>query len=404
MIPPRCWRGSFGNWASDVASIVVSGALANKAGNGGAAWTRLSWILGLMRLGHDVHFVEQISPGVCVDESGAGCAIERSVNLAFFRDVTEGFGFGARSALISEAGDDIIGLSLKEMAQVADTADLLVNISGHLTLEGLKPRFRRRAFIDLDPGFTQYWHQEGLAEERLCDHHHYFTVGANVGTPRCDIPTGEITWRPIRQPVVLEHWPVTGCTDRARLTTVSSWRGPFGRVTHNGVQSGVKAHEFRKFATIPTLASPHFEVALDVHPADQRDVDLLRRNDWTVVDPVGVTADPAAFRRYIQESGGEFSVAQGIYVDTRSGWFSDRTVRYLSSGKPALVQDTGLSPTYPLGQGLLAFRTLEEAVSGANAISRDYDVHARAARDIAEEYFDSDKVLGALLQEVGVSA
>ena len=126
----------------------------------------------------------------------------------------------------------------------------------------------------------------------------------------------------------------------------------------------------------------------------------LRTNGWTVVDPRCVVPDPHAFRRYVQHSSAEFSVAQGIYVATQSGWFSDRTVRYLASGKPALVQDTGWSRKYPNRCGLLSFRTLEEAVDGAERIARDYPAHARAARAIAEEFFDSDRVLSVLMETV----
>src|SRR5262249_12092203 len=123
---------------------------------------------------------------------------------------------------------------------------------------------------------------------------------------------------------------------------------------------------------------------------------------WHITDPRKVAGDPAGFLRYVQESGAEFSVAQGIYVETNCGWFSDRSVRYLASGKPVLVQDTGFGRHLPVGEGLVAFGTLDEAVEGAERIARDYDRHSRAARAIAEEHFDSDRVLGRLLQEVGV--
>lgn len=385
-----------------MALIVVCGALANKPGNGGAAWTRLSWVLGLERLGHDVYFVEQIAPETCADASGATCDFDQSVNLAYFRHVTGRFGFGSRSALVSAVDRRTVGLSWKELVHVADAADLLVNISGHLTLDTLKPRFRKRVFIDLDPGYTQHWHQAGQAEDKLQDHLYYFTVGENVGRPGCSIPTGDILWRPIRQPVVLDEWPASTDATRARFTTVASWRGPYGRVMHNGVQCGLKAHEFKKFLALPTLTSQRFEIALDVHPADQQDVELLRRNGWTVVEPKHIACDPFTFRQYIQASGAEFSVAQGIYVETHSGWFSDRTVRYLASGKPVLVQDTGFGRTYPVGCGLVPFRSLDEAVRGADLIARDYDVHARVARALAEEFFDSDKVLERLLRTVGI--
>ena len=174
-------------------------------------------------------------------------------------------------------------------------------------------------------------------------------------------------------------------------------------MTHNGVQFGVKAHEFRKFLALPTCTDHEFEIALDVHPADRQDVESLVGHGWRIADPRQVAADPFAFRRYIQESSAEFSVAQGIYVDTCSGWFSDRTVRYLASGKPVLVQDTGFGQTYPVGCGLVAFRTLQEAVRGAEGINRDYGRHARAAREIAEGFFDSDKVIQTLLETVEVA-
>src|SRR5207245_8084387 len=132
--------------------------------------------------------------------------------------------------------------------------------------------------------------------------------------------------------------------------------------------------------------------------------EALCQHGWRLVDPRVAVSHPGAFRRYVQASGAEFSAAQGIYVETESGWFSDRTVRYLSSGKPALVQDTGFSRNYPVGEGLIAFQSLEEAVVGAERIQRDYDNHCRAARALAEAYFDSDKVLGRLIHEVGVAA
>ena len=92
-------------------------------------------------------------------------------------------------------------------------------------------------------------------------------------------------------------------------------------------------------------------------------------------------------------------MAQGVYVETRSGWFSDRTTRYLASGKPALVQETGLSSAIETGAGLLTFETLDGAVAGAAAILSDHAGHSAAARRLAEEYFDSDRVLTRLLED-----
>src|SRR6187402_1709890 len=189
-----------------MATIVVSGALANKPGNGGAAWTRLSWALGFKQLGYDVFFLEQIAPSICVDDRGLACPVERSVNRAYFDAVTTHFGLD--SALVIEGERRSLGTPWAALPDIAEAADMLVNISGHLTDAALKPRFRNRLFIDLDPGYTQLWHAAGLAEDRLRDHDFYFSVGENIGQPFCDVPLGGIPWRPIRQPVVLDEWPV----------------------------------------------------------------------------------------------------------------------------------------------------------------------------------------------------
>jgi hypothetical protein len=204
-----------------------------------------------------------------------------------------------------------------------------------------------------------------------------------------------------RPPVVLEHWPVARAARSNRFTTVGSWRGTFGKIEIDGRSFGQKAHEFRKFVTLPLHRSYCFELALDIHPAEVSDLESLHANRWRLVDPYCASGDPEKFRDYVQGSSAEFSVAQGIYVDTNSGWFSDRTVRYLASGKPALVEDTGFSSTLPVGRGLIAFRTLDEAIAGADSIVEDYEAHCAAARRLAEDVFDAEKVLSALLRETG---
>jgi hypothetical protein len=382
---------------------MVSSAIANKPLNGGNAWAVLSWILGLRELGFRVYFVEQIGRESCVDAAGVVTAFEDCTNLTYFKQATEQFGLDGSAALIYEDGEQVHGLPYAELLDIAEAADLLINITGHLTLEPLMSRLRRKAYLDLDPGFTQFWHASGDAGPRLGGHDFYFTVGENIGTRSSPIPTGGIRWRPTRQPVVLDHWPVSWKGDRSRFTTVATWRGPYGPISHDGKTFGLKVHEFRKFIELPEGTQQTFEIALDIHPAEEEDLSLLRRHGWRLVDPRVAVPDPDTFRCYVQGSGAEFSVAQGIYVETRSGWFSDRTVRYLASGKPALVQDTGFGRNYPVGEGLVAFSTPEQAIAGAERIGRDYEKHCRAARALAEEYFDSDRVLGPFAEEVGVA-
>jgi hypothetical protein len=369
-----------------MASVLVAGALANRPLNGGGAWVRLSYLLGFRRLGIDVTFLEQ-GPW-----NG-----DASTAKGFFADFVEQFGLAGDAALIDGDGRTVSGLPCDELLERAVAADLLLNIGGNLTWPRLLQRARRTAYLDLDPAFTQFWHAQGLLA--VPDHDAYFTIGENVGTPPCAIPTNGLRWRATRPPVVLRDWPAVHGAEPAPFTTVASWRGPFGRVEHEGKRFGLKLDEFRRFVDLPRLTRHEFELALDIHPGEERDLRLLCQHGWRLADPRRAAGDPFAFRRYVQRSAAEFSVAKGIYVETDSGWFSDRTVRYLASGKPVLVQDTGFSRNLPTGEGLIAFRTLDEAVAGADAIASDYHRHSRAARLLAEEHFDSDVVLGRLLAE-----
>jgi hypothetical protein len=200
---------------------------------------------------------------------------------------------------------------------------------------------------------------------------------------------------------VLTEWPVANGGDPDRFTTIGAWRGAFGPVHFGGRTYSLKVHEFRKVLELPRRAPQRFEIALDIHPGDQRDREALEASGWTLVDPRAKVPGPLEFRDYVQGSGAEFSVAQGIYVETNSGWFSDRTVRYLAAGRPVLVQDTGFSANLPVGEGLLAFSDLEGAVAGAQRIAADYDHHRVAARAIAESHFDSDIVLPRFLEQAG---
>lgn len=366
-----------------MARILVSGAIANKPLSGGEAWVRLSWLRGLRQLGHEVCLVEQI---------------ERAdpVNLETFRTAVAALAPDCPIALLSEDGPGE-GLTLEEVVAWARGADLLVNISGHLAIEAVKEGPRHRAFVDVDPGFTQIWAEEGT-DARLDGHDTYFTVGENLGRPECSIPTAGREWLPLPPPVTLADWPVVPVPAAAGFTTVATWRSPLGTLAHGDVVFEGKHHQWRRLIELPRQVQQPFEIALQIDPADEADEIALEVNGWRLVDPREVAGDPLAFRSYVQASAAELSVAHPVYVDTNSGWVSDRTVRYLASGRPALVQDTGIGGRYPVGEGLLTFRTLAEAVAGAEAIAGDYEAHARAARALAEANFDSDLVLSRFLE------
>lgn len=393
---------------SSPSTAVVAGALANKPWSGGEAWVRLSWIRGLQRLGWEVVFVEQIASAGCVDALGRPAAWEESENRRFFDRVVADFSLAGSAVVIVDGGRVFHGMSRDELLDRAASARLLLNISGHLDWPPLFDRLANRVYLDIDPGFTQFWQAQSTPGARLEGHDAYYTVGRNVGAADCCIPTCGIRWRHVLPPVVLDDWPVAAADGSAetldrgagRFTTVASWRGPFGPIVHEGRTFGLKVHEFRKFLDLPTRTGLPFAIALAIHPADAADRDRLLASGWRLADPAAVAADPHAFRDYVSGSLAEFSVAQGVYVDTHSGWFSDRTVRYLAAGRPAVVQDTGFNRHLPTGTGLMTFRTPAEAAAAAADVVARYDEHRIAARAIAELHFDSDRVLSALLADL----
>jgi hypothetical protein len=383
--------------------VVVAGALASKWRNGGEAWVRLSWLRAFQQIGFDVYFVEQIPEAGLVDAFGAPAAWDEAANPDYFAGVMAEFGLENRSSLLYAPGNRWAGIPPKELEAVTAEAELLVNISGNLTLQPLLNRFRRRVYVDIDPGFTQYWHVQGRLGRTLEDHDFHFTIGENIGKPACPIPDGGIRWLPTRQPVVLDDWPPSPSPACHRLTTVGSLRGPYGRIQHDGRLFGLKIHEMRRFVPLAARVNPTLEMALSIGAGDERDRSLLADSGWRLVDPGAVVGGPQEFRDYVRGSDGEFSVAQGIYVETESGWFSDRTARYLASSKPAVVQDTGFASNLPVGEGLVTFRTLSEAAGAVQAVWSDYERHCRRARQIAEEFFESGKVVINLLEQVGVA-
>jgi hypothetical protein len=387
-----------------VAGAIVAGALANKPRNGGEAWVRLSWVLGLARLGFDTCFVEQIESGECVDEEGAGVDFAASLNRSYFESVVGEFGLAGRSSLLCDGGSEAAGLGLEQVVERAADADLLVNISGHLSVERVLKGPRTSLYVDLDPGFTQAWHVDRGVPFSLSAHDRYASVGLNLGSPACPIPDCGIEWIPTLPPVVLERWPrrepPPGPT---RFTTVATWRSPYGRLEIGGREMELKHHRFRRLVELPEkVAGAEFEIALDIHPGDAADLEALRAHGWKVVDPVAAAGTPRRFLEYVGASAAEFSVAQGVYADTASGWFSDRSAAYLASGHPALVQDTGLAAVLPPDGGPLAFDGLEDAAAAAERIGAELERQSEAARAFAVRHLDSDVVLGRLLGLLGI--
>lgn len=380
--------------------VIVAGSLAQRPGYGGHAWVFLQYLLGFRRLGYGVLFLDWLEETMCRDRAGRPCAVEDSWNVQYLADVMRCAGLGDAWSVNCNQGARTLGLSREAVLGKAKGADLVLNVMGFLADGEILGLPRKRAFLDIDPGFGQMWQDLGLATV-FGGHDAYVTIGENIGQPGCTIPTCGLQWIASPQPVVLEEWPVAAAANDAPFTSIASWRGPFGPVEYAGQTYGLRVHEFRKFVTLPSITERRFDLALDIDASEEKDLALLRENGWGLLDPRATVAGTDDYRAFIQRSKAELMVAKNMYVRSHGGWVSDRSICYLASGKPVLAQDTGFSRRYPVGEGLLAFKTLEEARAGVEEISRNYARHGHAARAVAEEYFDSDKVLARLLEKIG---
>jgi hypothetical protein len=382
-------------------TVIIAGSVAQRPGRGGHTWVFLQYLLGFKDLGWDAILLDRLEPEMCFDADGQPCGLEDSVNLRYLQDVLRGFDLAGSYALLYDRGKQCLGLSRAEIMERVESASLLINVNGFITAEEILSRARLRVFLDIDPGFAQMWRALGL-HDAFPNHDIYLTVGENIGQPDCTIPTCGLEWVTTPQPVVLESWPSQSPGGKL-FTSVGSWRGPFGPIEYRGVTYGLRVHECRKFAELPRRSDQSFELALDIDSADAKDIELLRSHGWSLTDPSAVADDPSTYRQYVQGSKAELMIAKNMYVRSRSGWFSDRSICYLASGKPVLAQETGFSRRYPTAEGLLSFSDLDEAVAGAAEIASNYDRHARAARALADEHFDSRKVLGRLLDRLEVA-
>ncbi len=381
-------------------AILIAGSLAQRPGFSGHAWVFLQYLLGFQRLGFEVLFLDRLDAAMCSDLTGARCAVEDSWNLRYLSEVMEQAGLSGAWSVNYNQGERTLGVPRAAVLDFARRADVLINVMGFLSDAEILGCVRRRVFLDIDPGFGQMWQDLGLATV-FDGHDVYLTIGENIGQPDCTIPACGLPWITSPQPIVLAEWPACDPPGDAAFTSIASWRGPFGPIEYRGRTYGLRVHEFRKFAALPRLVRARCEVALEIDPADAKDATMLREHGWNLIDPRSVAGSLDGYRRYIQHSKAELMIAKNLYVESRGGWFSDRSICYLASGRPVLAQDTGFARNYPVGEGLLAFRTLDEAVAGVEEIAANYERHSHAARAVAEAHFDSDKVLTRLLEKIG---
>jgi hypothetical protein len=377
--------------------LPVAASIAQRPGYGGHAWAFLQYVLGFRELGYEPILIDRLTAEMTTDAVGRPSPAARGAAIAWFEEMVEFAGLGDSHSLLLDDGETI-GLSRPDLIRSIKAAPCLIDVMGFLADSELLAASGKLVFLDVDPGFPQLWHELGQAD-LFSDHHRHVTVGANLGQPGCEVPSCGVEWIGIRPPVDLERWNAMPDCSRA-FCSIGSWRGPYDPIEQGGRTLGLRVHEFRRFVGLPGKVDAEFALALDIDPADRRDAELLADNGWRLEDPRALAGSPADYQDFIRSAGAEIAIAKNIYVATNSGWFSDRSACFLASGRPVLCQDTGLAGSLPVDEGLVAFATMEEAVDGAGCILGDWRRHSRAARDVAEAFFDSRKVLDGLLAKL----
>jgi hypothetical protein len=364
---------------------------------GGMVWHHLQYVLGLQQLGHDVWFVEDSDDvsSSCYDPTRDVSDTNATYGLEFTKRTFDRVGLGDRWAYYDAHTARWLGPAGSRILAECRTADLVLNVSGANPLRPWLVDVPIRAYIDTDPGFTQIRNLSSpVRHERSVRHSVFFSFAEGIASGTSYVPDDGFPWQPTRQPVVLDAWPVTPGRPDGRFTTVMQWDSYPPR-EFAGRRFGMKSESFAEYVDLPSRVGPILEVAVGgaTSPRDQ-----LREHGWHVRSSLEPTRDPWTYQSYIQASTGEFSVAKHGYVTSRSGWFSERSAVYLASGRPVVAQDTGFSRVLPVGEGLLAFSSPDEATAALDDVRTRYDRHWRAARELAAEHFDARNVLGALIE------
>lgn len=346
---------------------------------GGHLWVYLNWALGLRAAGCQVIWLEAVDPATPADQLSMLSSSLRQRLAPFALD-------DALTLVRHDADQSSQGL------QRATQADLLVNLVYSLPAE-LVTCFRRTVLLDIDPGLLQAW----IAAEWVipAPHDLYFTIGERVQPSR--VQGRSVEWLHTPPCVSLEHWPVAAAAADAPFTTISHWQDDEWMIDGAENYRNDKRSGFLPFLDVPRLTRQPLELALYLGDDEADEREALLDRGWRVRPSTEVSSTPQDYQRYIQGSRGEFSCCKPSYLRFLNAWISDRTLCYLASGKPAIVQYTGDSADLPDRAGLLRFRTPDEAAECLEAAAADYARHCLMARALAEERFDAVKVATRLL-------
>jgi hypothetical protein len=368
----------------------------------GVTYQFLHYLLGLRRLGYDAYYVEDSGRYVYSPKLG-DFPEDASENVAAIAPILEAHGFGGKWAFRGAyEGGECYGMSESQIMRLYREADAFLNVTGAQELREEHLAIPRRIYVESDPFKMQALAAQGDQNviKMLGEHDTLFSFGENLGQPDCAVPVDGFRWLPTRQPVAVDLWDNPNGFRGEAYNTITTWSNKGRQVEFQGeTYYWTKDREFMQVIDLPRRRAVPFEMATEVGDDVKN---LLRDNGWRQVGAVPVSEDIDRYRGYIQQSRGEFTVARDQYVRPRTGWFSDRSACYLAAGRPVITQETGFNKFLPTGKGLFGFSGMDDVLAAIDTIESDYEGACRAAREVAEEYFSAEKVVGSLMERAGL--
>lgn len=386
-------------------TLVVLGMM-GRCPFGGQTWLYLNWLRGFQRLGHEVYYVEDDAtwpydprPNTIVDDPGYAAA--------YLDRVTKGIGLESRWAYrpLFRGAEECYGLSARALRDLYRRCDAILNICGATVLNEDHAKAARRIYVETDAVTNQLELANGKQKtfDVLRAHDTIVTYGESYGLPGCGVPlVGEFEYKKTRQPIDVELWPMAFDAAAEAYTTSGNFKQQGHDVSWNGVTyHWSKHHEFLKFLELPRRCPKvPFELCLNLD--DEKDRALLLEHGWRLSSPLQMSLDPWGYQEFFRRSRAEWTVAKDQNVRLQSGWFSERDASYLACGKPVIAQSTGFEKFLPTGEGLFAYRTLDEILAAVETIEADYEKACKAARAIALEHLEAAKVARKFLEDVGL--
>jgi hypothetical protein len=362
----------------------------------GHVCSNMHWALGLRELGCEVWIVDAINSAELSPPASRGLA---SPQEEFWKALVEEFDFHGHECLLIDGNSP----SLEAFREFAAGADLFINYSGQFARLDFFGAGTVKAYLDVDPAFTQLWVEVFGSDMNLGGHDVFLTVGTTMNSPEALLPKLNREWISVLPPVVASFWrqKLGHSSEDLRAsawTTVAHWYG-YNELEWNGRRYAGKRESMMAMRLLPQHVAKPFVIATDVAPGWE-DYIAFTQAGWQLVAATEVCRSVTSYLRFIAQSRGEIGIAKEGYVVSRAGWMSDRSVVYLALGRPVVCQDTGWTKAVAPGPGLLAFRDLNDCARAIRSIEDDYETHCRAAQSLADTTFSPPGVLRPLLEKI----